>query len=198
MPDFHLTIRSTLDGPELPGAKYIINGTSLVASWTGIKTYEQLGFKAVFKAIYDFNLAQNYTQFKQAVYEWDGPNQNIIYTDYNNIAIWVAGETPIHGSGDPFNGRLPVNGSKVNSTWVGYIPAQDWPTSLNPAQNYLASDNQKSTGPNYPYYIGSYYAPSYRARRSNYLLETNSNIDITKMEQIQTDVLDTSAEAFVP
>ena len=197
-PDFNLTVKSTLDGPIIPGTNYTYNGMSLVASWTGIKTYEQLGEKAVFKAIYDFNLAQNYTEFKNAVYEWDGPSQNIIYADSSNIAIWVAGEIPLRGSGDPNNGRLPVNGSVLNSTWVGYVPAVDWPHSLNPAQNYLASANQKSTGPNYPYYIGSYYANGYRARRINYLLDTSSKIDVTAMEKIQTDVLDTSAEAFVP
>lgn len=197
-PDYNLSVKITLDGPVISGSKYIINGTSLVASWTGIKSYQALDEKAVFKAVYDFNLAQDYAQFQKAVYEWDGPSQNIIYADSQNISIWVAGETPIHGSGDPFNGRLPVNGSVVNSTWVGYIPAQYWPHSLNPAQGYLASDNQKSTGPNYPYYIGSYYDPGYRARRINYLLDSTNNIDIAKMEQIQTDVLDTSAQAFVP
>ena len=157
----------------------------------------------MFKAIYDFGLAQNYTQFRKAVYQWDGPAQNIVYADYNNIAIWVAGEIPIRSAAVINNanysyGRLPINGSEANTNWVGYVPAQDWPTAFNPAQEYLASDNQKSTGPNYPYYIGSYYDPGYRARRSNYLLYSNNNIDITKMEQIQTDVLDTSAQAFVP
>ena len=196
--DYNLTVKYTTAGPIIPGADYSYDGMPLSVSWIGIKSYQELGEKAVFKSIYDMNHASNYNEFKAAVYEWDGPAQNIIYADANNIAIWVAGVIPIRGSGDHDMGRLPVNGSKPNTAWVGYVQPQNWPHSINPAQGYLASTNEKSTGPNYPYYIGSNYDPGYRARRINYLLNNNNNIDLTKMEQIQTDVYDTAAEAFVP
>lgn len=195
--DFPLTVRYTINGPIIPGADYKYSGMSLACSWIGIKSYQELGNKTLLKSLYDFNHAQNYNDFKAGVYLWDGPAQNIIYADANNIAIWVAGVIPLRGSGDPSMGRLPVNGSVANSSWVGYVPAQDWPHAFNPAQGYLASTNEKSTGPGYKYYIGSYFDPGYRARRINYLLDKTNNIDLTKMEKIQTDVFDAAAEAFV-
>jgi penicillin amidase len=193
-PDYPLTIKYTVEGPIIPGNDY--QGMELAVSWIGIKDYDSLGQKAVFKAVHGFNQAHNYAEFKDAVYQWDGPAQNIIFADSDNIALWVAGVHPIRAPN--IDGRLPVNGSAADASWHGYIAPQNWPHTYNPAQGYIASNNQKSAGPEYEYYIGSNYADGYRARRINYLLNSGSNIDVEKMKIIQTDTLDTSAEAFVP
>jgi penicillin amidase len=192
---FTYTIRLTPQGSEIAGRNY--NGRSLVASWIGTKDYvTELGRKFVFKAVYGFNFASNYNEFKAAVSNWDGPAQNIVYADKSNIALWVAGVHPSRTSS--IDGRLPINGSVSSDAWQGYIEPEDWPHSINPTQGYLASANQKSVGPNYPYYIGSYHAEGYRARRINYVLNNDTSVTIEDMKNLQTDTVDTSAEAFVP
>lgn len=189
------TVKTTVHGPVIPG-KSTLDGKKLVASWVGIKDYKtDLDRKFAFKAVYGFHLAKNYEEFKAAVYKWDGPAQNIIFADKNNIALWVAGIHPIRPAG--IDGRLPVNGSD-NNDWLGYVSAEDWPHTVNPEQGYIVSANQRSVGPDYEYYIGSLQADGYRARRINFMLHSDSSVSIDDMKTYQTDILDTSAEAFVP
>jgi penicillin amidase len=149
------------------------------------------------QALYKMNRATNLAEFLDGQRYWWILAQNIVYADHDgNIAIRPTGHFPIRSSG---YGRLPVNGSAGEGEWIGYIPFDQLPYSLNPSRGYVASANQLSAiYPNYPYYIHSFVDPGYRARRINEVLNSDLSVTVEDMQRLQFDFKDTAAEAFVP
>jgi penicillin amidase len=188
------TIRRTVHGPVLSDVGITYHDYVLAQRWTGAEpSYEMI-------ALDKMAMATNYNEFIEGQRFWWTISQNIVYADvYGTIAIRPTGHWPIRdGNG---LGRLPHNGSAGEGGWIGFIKFEDLPLSLNPSRGYVVSANQlcAQQGPGaYPYYIHAGYAPGYRARRINYLLANDDSITIEDMQRIQLDVLDTSAEAFVP
>jgi penicillin amidase len=109
--------------------------------------------------------ANNRAEFDEASKYWTILAQNIVYADVDgNIAIRPTGKVPIRDDsripvGHLGNGTIPYNGSNGEGEWIGYIPFEALPSSLNPAQNYLASANQLVAGPGYTeYFLQNEYA----------------------------------------
>ncbi|MHA2033435.1 MAG: penicillin acylase family protein, partial [Candidatus Kariarchaeaceae archaeon] len=193
---YSLEIKSTIHGVIAPNLED--DDRNLAISWLGLKDYvNELNRSNVFKTLYGLFRATSFEDAKNAIYNWDCPAQNIVYGDIDgNIALWVAGYHPIRPTG--VTGRVPINGSDPNNDWLGLVEGPDWPHSINPEQGYLASANQASVGPNYPYYIGSLQTPGYRGRAINWYLHNDDSVTIEDMKTYQKSNLDTSAETFLP
>jgi penicillin amidase len=162
--------------------------------WTGSEpTFE-------IKAIWAFNHMKNLGDFIQAQNDtWFCPGQNVIFADiYGNIALRPVAHYPIRAPG--YWGRIPENGSAGEGEWLGYIPYDELPVSANPPQGYLASANQKTAGPNYPYFLGSFFDVPYRGQRINEILANapDGSVTVKLMEKWQADNVDNSAKSFVP
>ncbi|MEJ2250747.1 MAG: penicillin acylase family protein [Candidatus Lokiarchaeota archaeon] len=165
----------------------------IASKWTGNEIFLNL------LAGYGFNMAKNRNDFDQASENWDTLAQNIVYADIDgNIGIRPTGKVPIRANS---NGTFPLNGSKGEGEWIGYIPFDQLPHTENPSQHYLASANQISAGLDYnysQYFLQNNYADGYRARRINEILNNTDNIDIEIMKQLQFDVNSSAAKAFLP
>ena len=89
-------------------------------------------------AFIGFDRARNIQQFEAAV-KLIPTSHNFIYADkIGNIAYWQAGQIPLRPAG--FDARLPFPGNG-SAEWPGGTLAI--PTSINPAQGYLANWNNK-------------------------------------------------------
>ena len=185
-----IEIKETIYGPMVSVDEY-----SLVMRWTGYNR------STIFQSVYDLNRVKNIDDYQEALKMWDIPGQNVVFADVNNnIAMRVTGFYPIRAKG---HGRFVVNASADPdmNRWIGYIPYDDMPHSVNPDQGYLQSANQRSVGPNYSYYLSSSQAPGYRGRRIDFLLNqavTKGSISIEDLKKIQTDNFDSAAHAFIP
>lgn len=70
-------------------------------------------------------------------------NVNVVYgDDQDNIAYWFQGLHPIRPA--HVDSRFPASGTGEDE-WLGYIPPEDLPHCLNPAQGYLVSWNSQPT-----------------------------------------------------
>ena len=75
---------------------------------------------SVFEAIWGFDKAKNWTDFRNAARNFVVPAQNLMYADVDgNIGYQMPGNIPIRTKGD---GRLPVPGWTGEYEWTGYIP----------------------------------------------------------------------------
>ncbi len=137
-------------------------------------------------------------EWLRAMAPYPGPAQNMIVADREGtIAIRATGLYPIRP--DNGDGRVVRDGSTSASDWLGYWPVEDYPTSVNPTQGFLASANQQPLDPlvGRPY-LGSNWPAPWRAMRINELLAADSQVTPDAMRRYHTDPGNVKADVFVP
>lgn len=172
-------------GIELP-PQYVIS-----LRWTALQPLQ------VFDAIWGFNRAQNWDEFRQAARLFAVPAQNLLYADVDgNIGYQMPGLVPIRKNGD---GRYPVPGWTDEYEWVGYIPFEELPYSFNPASGYIVTANNQVNPWDYPYLITADWDYGFRAKRIVDLIEqAPGKIDLAYIQKMHGDNYDAGAAATVP
>lgn len=138
---------------------------------------------------------KNYDCFKEKTGYFNTPAQNFLYADNSGtIGLRVNGLLPARKYQD---GRFVAEGDKTSAGWNNWIPRAQNPQSENPDQGYLTSSNQRSAGPNYPfYYVGGF--ERYRNRAINEHLDSISNVTIPDMIDFQMNSYSKLAEDMMP
>ncbi|MGE5815891.1 MAG: penicillin acylase family protein [Acidobacteriota bacterium] len=176
-PDVGLRVRITRHGPLL--SDLFDERTPLALRWTGHDAVDRTA-----EAFLRLNRAGSWTEFVAAFGEYHLPMLNFVYADVEgNIGYLGPGALPIR-LGD---GRLPLDGSLTANDWRGYVPAEALPRSLNPAQGFIASANNKVVPDSYPYHVSSSWEVPYRAIRITSVLETLTRATLDDMKRLQTD-----------
>jgi hypothetical protein len=172
-------------GIQLPD-QYVI-----ALEWTALKP------STPFEAVWGFNKAQNWDDFRNAAKNFHVPAQNLIYADTSgNIGYQMPGDVPIRKSGD---GRFPVPGWTGQYDWTGFIPFDQLPYTYNPSEGYIVTANNQVAPNNYPYFITADWNYGFRANRIvNMIKSAPSKIDIANIQKMQGDDYDSNAETFVP
>ncbi len=196
-----ITIRATRHGPIITEAYGLetfatdagldpANTYALALRWTALEPNN------LFQAVFKYNRAQNFDEFRTALRDFAAPSQNMVYADVDgNIGYQMPGLIPIRAAGD---GRLPVQGWTDEYEWTGYIPFDELPYAYNPPQGYIATANNAVVGPDYPYLISTDWDPGYRAQRIVDLIEAQPKISAEYIQQMQGDDLSLGAQAIVP
>jgi penicillin amidase len=165
-------------------------GTAVAEQWVAHKPSRTL------HALWDMNRADSVAALTEALRRWDTPMQNILYAGTGgDIAIRSVGRLPVRRAG---HGRGLLPGSTDAHEWVGRVPFDALPAARNPAQDFLASANQKPTGPGYPYYLGYDWPDGYRSMRIDSLLRGRGAHGVDDFTRYQTDVQVPSRSVFVP
>ena len=148
------------------------------------------------QAFWEMNHARNTEEFQTALQHWDTPMQNIIYADVaGNISIRSAGYLPVRKAG---HGIGLLDGSTTAFDWVGRVPFDELPHSINPDQGFLASSNQQPADSTYPHYLGHDWRSSYRSLRIDSLLRGKAKHSIDDFKRYQADVHAVQRDLFVP
>lgn len=205
----HLTVRSTRHGPIItnisdgfaaiakdqagklgvPAEKY-----QLSLQWTALTP----GPTAA--AIFAFDTAQNWDQFRAAAKNFQVPSQNLVYADVDgNIGYQAPGVVPIRAAGD---GTMPVPGWTSAYGWTGYVPFDAMPSVLNPSSGYIVTANNAAVGPDFPYLITRDWEYGYRANqielRLTALINKGHKLTASDSSSIQADKYDANAANLVP
>lgn len=150
-----------------------------------------------FEAIWGFNKAQNWDEFREAARGFHVPAQNLIYADVEgNIGYQMPGDIPIRKNGD---GTLPVPGWTDDYEWTGFIPFEELPYAFNPEEGYIVTANNRCQPWDYPYLITKDWDYGFRANRIVEMIESApGKIDKAYIQQMHGDSFDSNAEIFVP
>lgn len=154
--------------------------TAIAEQWVAHDSSRTLG------ALWDMNRADSVEEITSALRRWDTPMQNVLYAGRGgDIAIRSAGYLPVRRTG---HGRGLLDGSTDRFEWVGRVPFDSLPAARNPSQEFLASANQKPTGPDYPYYLGYDWGDGYRSLRIDSLLRGVPSHSVADFKRYQSDV----------
>jgi len=152
---------------------------------------------SVFEAIWGFNKAQNWEEFRAAGRNFIVPAQNLLYADVaGNIGYQMPGLIPVRKNGD---GRYPVPGWTDEFEWTGYIPFEELPFVLNPPSGYIVTANNQVPPDDYPYLVSTGWDYGFRAERIVEMLESApGKIDSAWFQQMQGDNTNLNAASLVP
>lgn len=152
---------------------------------------------SVFEAIWGFNKAQNWGEFRAAGRYFVVPAQNLLYADVEgNIGYQMPGLIPIRKSGD---GRYPVPGWTDEYEWTGYIPFEELPFAFNPPSGYIVTANNQVPPDGYPYLVGADWDYGFRAARIVEMIENApGKIDSAYVQAMQGDNRNLNAASLVP
>lgn len=174
--------RAGVDLPE----NYVI-----ALSWAASQTGNPV------EAIFGFNKAQNWDEFRQAASLFHTPGHNLTYADVDgNIAYQASGDVPIRKNGD---GTVPVPGWSSEYDWTGFIPFEEMPYTLSPAKGYIVSANNRIVGEDYNNFLSADWDYGFRANRITEMLQNAPpKIDTAYIQQMHADNYDSSAAVLVP
>ena len=179
-----LLVKKTLHGPLMKEDEQ-----ALALSWTGHLFHEE----AI--AFYRINHAGSWEDFNEALSHFATAPQNFLYGDVHGTIGYVgAGKIPIRAKGD---GRIPVPGWTGEYDWVDMIPYDSLPRLVNPPRNFILTANAEPVGADYPYPMPGIYAPEYRSRRIESLLEEQVPAMLIEQEKIQLDRTSLLAPRFL-
>ncbi|MFZ0661901.1 MAG: penicillin acylase family protein [Acidobacteriaceae bacterium] len=135
-------------------------------------------------ALFALDTAANWNDFRDAMSRWWGPSLNVVYADdQGHIGYQAAGQIPNRPNGIA---DVPITDS--NHEWQGYIPFNELPSTLDPANGIIATANSRMTPDNYAYVISDQWADPYRNERIWKWLAGKNSLTSADMLTLQTDV----------
>ena len=166
-------------------------GYGLAMRWTALEPGR------LFQAVLKLNRAGNWDDFRNALRDWTGPSQNVIYADVDgNIGYQMPGMVPQRRGGD---GSQPVPGWVDDYQWDSYLPFEALPYTFNPTQGYVATANQPVLSPaDAGHFVGAGFDQGYRAARINAMIQAKPTLSPDDVAAIQGDNYNASAAALVP
>ncbi len=173
-----LRVESSRHGPiilEASGKKYSLKWTALDPKNLDLETFFKL------------NRAGNWQEFQNALKNYGGSTQNVVYADVKgNIGWYVSGQIPIRRKGD---GSVPYDGASTDGDWTGMIPFAELPHLYNPPSGFIVTANQRIAGTDYKYQQMNRVYGSDRARRIYDLLSAKKQgMTMDDSRDIQHDV----------
>ncbi len=206
--DVTIKVRETVHGPLLSdvissvaqaGQTALVEGKAQTTSyavslaWTGLLP----GHTA--DAIFKFNTAQDFAQFRLAARDFAVPAQNLLYADtQGHIGYQAPGQVPIRASstaGAP-PGYWPAPGWDPAYDWRGFVPFEQMPTAYDPPEGYLVAANQAVTASSTPF-LTTEWDYGYRSERIRNLITATPKVTPARMSQIQGDTRNDFAPELV-
>ncbi|MCP3899063.1 MAG: penicillin acylase family protein [Desulfobacteraceae bacterium] len=184
-----IDIRYTGNGPIVSELKDDITDMVISARWQGFE------YSNEFQALYQFNYAENFEDFKIAASKFVAISQNIVYADTKgNIGLACSAGIPIRPSND---GTKVQPGWTGEHEWQGIVSFDELPISYNPAKGFVSSANY-NTAENFPYYVNKWgFCGPYRLDRINEILESKDKFSVADIKKMQLDMKSKLPELFV-
>ena len=147
-------------------------------------------------ALVDVATVTTFDAFRDAARALECPGQNLLYADVDGtIGYQCTGLHPIRRSGD---GTRPVPGWTSDHEWVGFVPFEELPSSVDPDRGYLVSANDRPHDDASPHLLGLDFHTPHRARRIAELLDARMDHSIETCRVIGADTVSSPARELLP
>ncbi len=192
----HIAVRSTRHGrviSDLRAGRFTSppDGQILALAWPSLRADDRTA-----DAIYGMSQARNWDQFRTALRQFHSPHQNLLYADRTGTIGFIApARVPLRAQGD---GRFPMKGWTAEHGWLGEIPFDELPRSVNPARGRIVTANNKIVPDDYPYLIAADWPSGHRAQRIEDLLDGAGKSTVEQHAGWQSDIVSLAARRLVP
>lgn len=186
-----ITIRSTRRGPVVSDVlKGLDTDHVITLRWSPFESMTPaLGIE-------DLMFAQSAGDVKRALCSVTTIMLNFVFADTGgNIGWQTTGRLPVRSRGESI---MPGKVNGEPDDWKGWIPYGAMPQEYNPGKQWLGTCNHKTVPGDYPYYISSRFAPSYRYERLMELMEGRDKLTVDDHWDFQRDKKNPMAEKILP
>lgn len=184
-------VNHLLPGRALPGNLWPNDypNTALSLAWIGFEASDEIG------SLLDLNRANTVAEAREAVRSWRCPTLNLVLADdQGDIGYQCVGAIPLRSRAH----RGYRQASNPADRWLGTIPFDALPRRSNPDSGWVASANNPTAPPDFPYPLAGTWAPEDRAPRAEHLLETRQPHTLGGFAAMQIDVHSGRAERALP
>ena len=209
-----ITVRSTRHGPLLSdvsaelssvGANAEVgsdapareNGYAVALAWTALTP------RPTADAIFVFNAASNWTEFREAASKFAVPSQNLVYADTDgNIGYQAPGAIPIRKGNR--TGDYPAAGLAAGERLdrAATCRSTSCRTCSTRPRGSSSPRTRPSPGPGYRWYLSDSWDQGYRSQRIRNVLtrqiEDGARLDVSDMTRLQLDDRNPMAPVLVP
>jgi penicillin amidase len=131
------------------------------------------------------NKASGWDDFVGAMRLIEAPQLGTAYGDVEgNVGYWATGKVPIRAKGD---GSVPVPGWTGEYEWVGEVPFDEMPHTLNPERGYIITCNHRIISDDYPHFLGNVWMNGYRARRIEEVFKGKEKLSVEEFQALHVD-----------
>ncbi len=149
-----------------------------------------------FMAMNDVNKSNNYSDFTDALKQFQGPPQNFIFGScQGDIAMWLPGKFPVKWEEQ---GKFLMDGSDPKQEWNSFIPFDHMMYQKNPSRGFVSSANQHQVDSLYPYYVYDHHYEYNRNRRINDRLRLMEEVSPKDLMKLQNDNFNLTAYDVLP
>ncbi|EYR62196.1 penicillin amidase [Actinotalea ferrariae CF5-4] len=209
-----IEVRSTAHGPIVsdvltdvgrasssPTPDGLRRSTEVSLAWTAL----QPGRTA--DAVFAFATARDAADVAAAAALFEVPAQNIVFaTTDGQIGYQAPGRIPLRARVSdgpvPSDGSWPRPGWDSRYDWQGWVPAEEMPAVVDPAEGFLVAANQAVTGAGVGPFLTNDWDRGYRSQRIRELLEQaiadGTPVDAALATSMQLDDANPFAEVLVP
>ena len=139
--------------------------------------------------------ARNAHELVESQRGWVDPCNNFLFADVDgNYGYLCRGRIPIRSR---VNGWLPVPGWTGEHEWLGDIPFDELPVSINPEQGYVATANNRPVGDDYPHYIAVDFTPEFRVKSVTQGLKSLDKPAAPDMARVHSQRVSIPAQAYL-
>ncbi|HJV75432.1 MAG TPA: penicillin acylase family protein [Noviherbaspirillum sp.] len=132
----------------------------------------------------DIARAKTVDEAKTLMKQVKGLPFNMVFGDKDNIAWQVTGSYPVRKKG---RGQVPSPGWTGEYDWDGYLDPEMHPASLNPAEGYIGTANQRIVAADFPHTLSSSWFYPERAERINQMLSQDAQHTADNSIKMQLD-----------
>ena len=187
-----LEVRASVHGPVvtdvLAGASRF--GGAVTLRWTGLDPEDR-----TIESLFAIETAHDWAGFLSGAALLHCPSMNLVYADRDgHIGYTASGAIPIRPRAD---GLQPVSGEGEDD-WLGTIPFEDLPRTLDPPRGYLVTANHRVVSERYPWPLSRDPVEPYRARRIEDRLLALPHATAADMKAIQQDRVSYQARDLLP
>jgi penicillin G amidase len=186
-----LKIRLTRRGP-------VISGVMPGLKTDRVITMRYSSFEAMAPSIglERFLECRTVDELRRALKDVNQISLNIVFADTRGDFGWqVTGKLPIRTQGE---GLVPYVVRDSRDNWIGWIPWDDMPHTINPARGWVGTCNHLTVRRDYPYHYTTHASPSQRYRRLMELMDAPGKKSVDDHWEFQRDATNLMAKKIAP